>query len=115
VLVSRPLVGGGGGVAAEHGLRPPAGQAHEAAFGAAGVEEGVGERVAELDGVDVGEPGGLGPLADHLGDTPGAHRAVDPEPQRPFQLQVDLDSLRRPVGRPQRPFPQPDVNPEALA
>jgi hypothetical protein len=79
VLVAGPLVGGGGGVAAEHGPRPPAGEAHEAAFGAVGVEEGVGEGMAELVGVDVGRPGGLGPLADHLGDAPEAHRAMEPE------------------------------------
>jgi hypothetical protein len=58
VFVAGSLVGGGGGIAAEHGPRPPAGQAHEATLGAAGVEEGVGEGVAELVGTDVGEPGG---------------------------------------------------------
>ena len=56
VFVPGPLVGGGGGVAAEHGPGPPAGQAHEAAFGAAGVEEGVGEGVAELVGGGCGSP-----------------------------------------------------------
>ena len=53
-------VGGRGAVAAEHRPGPPAGQAHEVRLAAALGEPGVGEGVAELVRVQVGEAG-LGP------------------------------------------------------
>src|SRR5438309_1000368 len=82
VGVPGPFVGGAGGVAGEHVPAPPAGQAHEVAFVAAGGEPGVGEGVAELVGVDAAEAGPLAPALEHGGQARfvEAAPALDPQP-----------------------------------
>jgi hypothetical protein len=94
-------------------------QAHEAALGAAGVEEGVGEGVAQHASdvdfeVEVVDPG-LDVLPAQSGRGRGQGRRLQEPLQLAGRLQVDLDSLRRPVGRPQRRLPRADVDVGALA
>jgi hypothetical protein len=57
---SGTFVGRAGRVSPDHLPGPPAGQAHQIPFLAAGVQPRVGERVAELMRVDVAKTGGLG-------------------------------------------------------
>lgn len=64
-------------------------------------------------------PAGLDPSLDVLPAQSGGGRGQGRSLQEPLELagrlQVDLDSPRRPVGRPQGALPQADVDPEALA
>src|SRR5579859_3664116 len=69
VRVWSALVGHRRAVPAQHGRRTPPGQSHQVAFAAAVGQEGVGEAVAELVGVNMSQSGGGGAAFEHLGDT----------------------------------------------
>ena len=84
-------IGGRGAIALQHRAGPPAGQPHEIGLSPALSEPLVGDSVAKLMWMEVGQAGLMAAAPQHLHGAPGGQLALEPQPQ-PWQGRVLVPS-----------------------